>query len=199
MGTWSNSSEQLMLHWRQHAVRSANEHKRVGNLVRMKHNMLGIPPVLIPSIMVFIVQLVPMQEKIISSTCFVATALCSLLYTHLDLGSRMTRHIAFAAQWDDLVAKIEYQMSLPRSERAEPDAFFLKTSDKVRTLSKDAPNTLVCDFPFCCISRKFEEEVAFDITPPFEIVLNHAIPFTSAGALSAPPVPPPPPLVVVAV
>ncbi len=169
---WTDENERLLLFWRQRAIDDANDHRRAFSLENSKRNVLSIPPVLIPSVLVFVSQLVPGPvPTALNAVLMVVSALCSALNTHLNLGKLTTKHNHYAANFTDLVTSIDAQLVLPRGNRKPYADFCSKIQTKIRVLNKDAPATNNADWPWCFVSRKYKKEKEFEC-PPFEAVLQ---------------------------
>lgn len=175
-----------MRYWQRCAKKGYEDHKRVANLVKMKNNIFGIPPIIIPVFMVMVSQLSPGDEPVSASVGFGLAGLASLLYTYLGLGSRMQQHLSCAAQYEEIASRIQFELVRRADNRRPVDLFFTEISVKMQILNRDAPDVLVCDFPFCLMSMKYHPEDEEDFTPPvFESVLMASLarmPTTSSSS-----------------
>lgn len=154
---WSDEIERLVKHWRDYSIVMADQHENAGYKIKFNHNILGLPPIIIPITMTFISQILPTNNNstnVFQGLMFLISGCTSALYKWLNLGERYSRHFSYSSRYNDITTAIDGELSRRRKFRRPADAFITEIRVKLDNLNHSAP-----EFPTClCWKKKYNDE-----------------------------------------
>ena len=156
---WTDSIEELIYKWREHAVTSSELHEKAAYSIKIKHNVFGLPPVLVPLTMTFVSQIIPEEkETFTSGLMFLISGVSGAIYKWLNLGELYTLHFQYAARYDDIITSIDSELSRQKKFRRAADAFVTELRAKIDNLNQTAPDFPICSLNFnCCCNYNTDE------------------------------------------
>ena len=147
---WTDTIEDLIKHWRSHAIKMSEMHENAGYYVKGKHNIFGLPPIIIPLTMTYVSQILPedqiRKDVIINGLMFLLSGLSGAVYKWLNLGEKYALHFQYSARYDDIITAIDTELSRQKKFRRPADVFITEIRCKIDNLNHTSP-----DFPMCCL------------------------------------------------
>ena len=145
---WTDDIEDLIKHWRSHAIKMSEMHENAAYYVKGKHNMFGLPPIILPLSMTFISQIIPEEHTstIVNGAMFLLSGLSGAVYKWLNLGEKYALHFQYSARYDDIITAIDTELSRQKKFRRPADVFVTEIRCKIDNLNHTSP-----EFPMCCL------------------------------------------------
>jgi hypothetical protein len=148
---WSEEMEQLVKHWRVHSIKMSELHEKAGYYVKSKHNIYGLPPIILPLTMSFVSQIIPDEEHtgtLVNGLMFLVSGLSGAVYKWLNLAEKYALHFQYSARYDDLITSIDSELSRQKRFRQPADTFITEIRCKIDNLNHTSP-----EFPACCMQN----------------------------------------------
>lgn len=138
---YTNHSEALLKHWLEEARKNKTAHNLKGRKFKRKHELFGLPSVLLPIVYSPIAGLLADEPGVnIASVCvLIVTGILSGVYTFFDFGRKAERHFRYEALYSDLATTILVELSKSRPIRIRADRFIEMMQSKVDNLGANAP------------------------------------------------------------
>lgn len=142
---WSNNVKNLVLKWRDHIKEMSELHEEAGYRTKIKHNLIGLPTVIIPLIMTVLQGIIDdtySEESIrkliiLNSVMYGITTAFTGVYGWLDLGNQYSLHFQYSARYYELIIKIDQELTY----RKTPVSVFLtELRVQIENLNLTAPD-----------------------------------------------------------
>lgn len=142
---WTNKIKDLVLKWRRHVIEMSELHEEAGYRIKAKHNLIGIPTVIIPLIMTILQGAIDntyseesmRQLNIVNSVMYGITTAFSGIYSWLDLGNQYSLHFQYSARYYELVIKIDQELTY---QKTPIDVFLTELRVQIDNLNLTAPD-----------------------------------------------------------
>lgn len=134
-------NESLLKYWLQEARRSSAAHNAKGKRLKFRHELFGLPAILLPLIFATISGVLSDKPGIeyANVSVLALTGILSGVNRFFDYGPKSQRHFEYEAKYADLVTTVMVELSKERNLRIRADRFVEMVQSKVDNLGANAP------------------------------------------------------------
>lgn len=142
---WNDRIEDQLIKWKEKCVELSNIHELAGYKIKSNHNFFGLPPIIIPLVMTYVSQLMDNETKI-NGMMFLVSGISGAVYKWLNLGEKYTLHFQYASKYQDLIYRINSELSRGRTFRRPADVFLTEMMSSMNHLNQTSPDIPTCMF-----------------------------------------------------
>jgi hypothetical protein len=140
---WSEKSEKLLQGWKDICVNKENHHENQGRYYKLKHQLYGLPAILIPIIispLVLILNISPTTAEIISTSSLISTGLFNGIHRFFGFQEKSFHHLEYGNKYAEQKTFIEVELAKEKEYRFSVDRFIEITQAKIDFLNQTEPN-----------------------------------------------------------
>lgn len=140
---WNDNAEKQVREWAKEAKQAIKEHYINGKAHKLKHQIVGLPAIIIPSVMSVLTPSLSWYGPIvyINAAAFAVTATLALVHGFYKFDLRYQQHMDYSARYYDILSDIKYEMVRSREFRTPMDEFLTRLQMRLDTLAFYAPDT----------------------------------------------------------
>lgn len=137
---YSVNTENLLNDWIKEAQELSLKHDEKGKYFKFKHEIIGLPPILIPLIYGPLSMIFNFPEKnYIDASVLIVTGLFNGVYKFFDFSKKSELHLRFSAKYEDLISSIKVELSKEPEDRIPADKFLYLIEERLDNLKEYQP------------------------------------------------------------
>jgi hypothetical protein len=138
---YTQQSETLLKYWMKEAKELSNKHNIKGKNFKWKHELVGIPAMIIPIIASPISGLLADEPgiEIFNVVALISSGVLSGIYSFFNFSRKSELHFRYEANYQDLYTTILVELSKKRELRYKADRFIEQIQSKIDGYATNAP------------------------------------------------------------
>lgn len=139
---WSDKNEKLIETWIGLCENKIGFHDRQGKYFKWKHQLYGLPAILIPVVvspLVLIINTSAYNKEIISTSSLIATGVFNGVHRFFGFQEKSFRHFEYAAKYSELKTFMEVELSKQRKFRFDCDRFIEICQSRIDKFNEHEP------------------------------------------------------------
>lgn len=140
--SWTENNEKLLKGWLDISINKSDFHDRQGKYYKWKHQLYGLPSILIPVIispLVLILNITPTTAEIISTSSLIATGVCNGVHRFFGFQEKSMKHFEYSGKYAELKTFIEVELAKEREYRFDCDRFIEICQSKIDRFNETEP------------------------------------------------------------